>query len=154
MQYPITDRPPARPRRSFDVGKKALYWENIEKFHDRFQLSKSEHTSSSLSPPSFPNRPAHIHDSKEHSKDNQITKSSETPKHRRWLLAPTDRVHCAGGIRPASMEENDGESSTAGRSEHGTVTLRVSSERILRGTRELSTSQHLRRSCPSRASAS
>jgi hypothetical protein len=142
--YYKSDRPPARPRRSFDIGKKHQYREVADEPHDRFELSKSEHTSSSLSPPSFPTRPAHLNGSGTLPEGCEPIKNCDNLRPKRWLLSRTESVR-DGGIRPTSLS-NEGDDMS--RSERGKVTLRVSEERVLRGTRELSTSQHLRRSCP------
>ena len=149
------DRPPCRPSRCFEGEYAELKRINENskarrRGGRRDELAQSEHVGGALRDQSDHSPPMHP--------------TSRTPP-----IAPTPLVKakddCLGSLPPSgistnrrrykdqlSVSEHTGQKHrrTASGSQLGKVTLRASHNRVLRGTRELSTSEHLRRQAPSR----
>jgi hypothetical protein len=160
------DSPPSHPHRSFkEVGLKLrqLQSKQSESGQDRFELSHSEHVSKSLCPPSRPSRPSESREKNDTPPIPTVVTDQEAPP-RRPGLTRAQSVHVVSSRRPPARTGSKkprrcSNSATLGssqhlHSEHGQVTLRASAHRVLMGTWELSTSQHLRRNCPGRAQTS
>jgi hypothetical protein len=146
------DRPPSHPHTSFEVGSKLrqLQSKQSDSSQDRFELSQSEHVSKSLCPPSQPTRPGESREENDTPPSPAAGTDQDAPP-RRPGLTRAQSVHVV-----SSLQSRRSNSATLGLSQHlhsecGQVTLRASTHRVLMGTRELSTSQHLRRSCPGRS---
>ena len=148
------DTPPSRPRRSFDVGSKySLLRAQSAKGHDRFQLSKSEHQSRSFRAPKQPSRQAEPFDCED--QGEQQAESSKRPSldgsqesSRDVIMVPPSRT--SSGLNEVATPKQRRRQMSPPRSPLSqAVTLRASAGRVLHGTKELSTSEHLRRSCPS-----
>ena len=139
------DHPPVRPLRSFDGG-----WEDFarrsksEMLRDRFQLSRSEHISQSFR---APRRPSRGFENSIHDQANPETTTRPSllklDSSRDTCLLPPTRIYSevSGDEVPTNKTEDSTDSPDK-------ITLR-SAGRVLLGSRELSTSQHLRRQCPS-----
>jgi hypothetical protein len=151
-----SDFPPARPCRSFDVGlnHSKIPHSQSKYSHDRFQLSKSEHISRSFRAPKLPNRLSE-------SNKAEYGNASGSADGSNSLCHPLedDKSDRDTSVRPPSRSPSLKTSRSCrgllsglqhDSSEHGQVILRALDDRCLVGTRELSTSHHLRRSCPSR----
>jgi hypothetical protein len=151
-----SDSPPARPCRSFDVGltHSKIPHSQSNYSHDRFQLSKSEHMSRSFRAPELPNRL-----SESNKAENGNASGSADASNSRCHPSEDDKSDRDTSVRPP-IRARSLKTSRSSRgifsglqhdsSEHGQVILRALDDRCLVGTRELSTSHHLRRSCPSR----
>jgi hypothetical protein len=156
-----SDFPPAPPRRSFDIGLNpcrsfdiGLKHKQVKSGHDRFQLSKSEHVSSSLCLPSRPKRSIESGEKNLLRLQSDVLESNRTEEppslrktvsndgcSRDFSMRPRSRVPSQKSKRTSFLDHHN---------EHKLVTLRASSDRYLLGSRELSPGQHLRRSCPAR----
>lgn len=137
------DKAPSRPRRSFDAGQKAnalLRSQSDISGHDRFQLSRSEHISRSFRSPKLPSRPAGTSVDETSAKSHPALDESQSSS-RDVRIQPPSRQH-SGEIKPVIRRNYSRRGSV------GDITLRASAHRVLRGSRELSTSEHLKRSCP------
>jgi hypothetical protein len=159
------DSPPSHPRRSSELGStklRQLQSKQSESVQDRFELSQSEHgISKSLRPPSRPTRPGESRKKNGTPPSPAAVTDQDAPPRRHGLTrAQSVRIVSSRPppARTGSRKARRSISATTFRlpqqhlhSEHGQVTLRASDHRVLMGTRELSTSQHLRRSCPERA---
>jgi hypothetical protein len=155
LQFPVGafDKPPVRPRRSFDGGLEDFARRSTnEMIRDRFQLSRSEHISRSFRAPRRPSRGF------ETAMDDQQADGGETTARpnlvtrldssRDFCLVPPTRIY-------SEVPEKVPSTKTLSMSTdmHDKITLR-SAGRVLLGSRELSTSQHLRRQCPAIGSIS
>jgi hypothetical protein len=146
-----SDSPPARPRRSCDVGLKhsnLLLHSQSNHLHNRFQLFKSENSSRSLHAPKLPHRL-----SESNKAENGNISGSADGSNSRCHPLEDDKNDRDSSVRPpsrTSSHKTRRSSRGLSSSEHGQVILRVDN-RCLVGTRELATSHHLRRSCPSRS---
>lgn len=152
------DTPPSRPRRSFDVGKRfSLLRAKSAGGHDRFRLSKSEHRSQSFK---APKKPFRLESEVEGEDDAQTVSSSRRPS----LDEPPKSSRDVMMVPPARTSSGFADDKVATTKQRGRrrnktlspprnlltpeVTLRSPEGRVLRASRELSTSDHLRRSPP------
>lgn len=157
-----TDTPPRRNlRASMDGGLRGLSGRRMSlsdhSSHDRFQLSRSEHASCSLSssPPSRPSRGGLTEEETSRKRPCRMTRSDRTnsgsvgdcPPRRPRLRRTENSRDVMRRRRSSGSQKTFRETITT---ERGQVLLRVGDDRVLRGTRELSTSQHLRRTRPNR----
>lgn len=149
LQFAVSafDQPPVRPRRSFDGGFEDLARRSkSEIIRDRFQLSRSEHISRSFR---APRRPSRGFENTMMIDDQERPETSTRPSLLKFdsssqdvCLLPPARIY-------SEVNEEVSTSKTLMHADsHDKITLR-SAGRVLVGSRELSTSQHLRRQCPS-----
>lgn len=149
------DFPPSRPLRSklsversaSDATHDRFQLSKSDATYDRFQLSKSEHISQSFRAPRRPSRPSdhgeHNTASPECSRRASLDARLSSP--RDVLIQPPSRRRSRERIPRSKPEGKSCRRCPRGEQ----ITLRASASRVLLASRELSTSEHLRRSCPS-----
>ena len=143
------DSPPSLPRRSFDLGSK---YKQMDLKPDRFGLSESEHQSGSSCSPTLPQRFMESGKIIDLQRILQPTRNHEvsSPPRRRRTFSSDECTRDHSVLPPSRCPSHKTKRARHldPRSEKGKITLRASSDRYLLGSKELSTSQHLRRSCP------
>ncbi len=137
------DLPPTHPRRSSDVvSKHFVIRSQSDLSHDRFQLSKSESISLSLRAPRRPRRSSDGSDC-----SDALPKGDTRPS-----LHLSERSHDIGIQPPSRTHSGNADRLKPSKlytpSSHCRITLKGSAGRVLLGSRELSSSEHLRRSFP------
>ena len=149
---PLSDLPPCQPRRCFDEDYEELRRINAKSRAKsrgcrRDELAQSEHVGGALrnlsdhSAKSFRPRAA-----PSRTRSSLLVFQSEMNRFENARLTKHKKVDSL------SMSEHNGRSIrriSGGHHHMGQVTLRASRGRVLKGNRELSTSEHLRRSAPS-----